>query len=347
MPLLLKDIIRILRKCAGRFTPHPIRILLEFYIRMMYGYHQYASLKRTYQVENIFLQYYKGTGDVYLSSVYLKYCEESATGKEKMRNSIFVVNGGNARRVTELFGLENVTIVTLSEVKARSLVWISRFLGHEMLGIHFLHYVSDVPMYTNFLIFLAGLNGIGFMDLYRATVFQNKDFEPPAPKWSMDEEWARNFFKKNHLTVGKTVLIAPDASSIAEGPDERFWIWLARYFRQNGYSVCTNLSMPKDKPIAGTKGVFIPYKNLASFLSLGDFFIGYRSGLCDLIASIDCKKIILYPKSMWPIFGGLGVGSTLEVFSLNKMGIARDVIEIEFKESKWDKTIAEIVKVMD
>lgn len=347
MPTLLKSILRILRKCVGRFTPPPIRILLEFYIRMVYGYHQYASLKRDYHGANIFLQYYKGTGDVYLSSAYLKYCQDSMTGEEKHRNDIFVVNGANARRVAEMFELENIAIVTLNEVKARSLVWISRFLGNELLGIHFLHYVSNVPMYTNFLIFLAGLNGIGFMDLYRATVFQDAEFTLPTPDWNMDDRSARDIFEKKHLIVGKTVLIAPEASSIAKGPDKNFWIQLVHCLRKKGYSVCTNLSKQKDRPISGTIGVFIPYEKIASFLNLGGFFVGYRSGLCDLIASIDCKKIILYPQDTWPIHKGLDIGSTIDIFSLKKMGITRDVIEMEHQEDKWDKTIADIIKVID
>lgn len=347
MPRLLKAALRILRKCAGRFTPPPIRILLEFYIRMMYGYRQYASLKRVHNGANIFLQYYKGTGDVYLSSAYLRYCQESVMEKKELQNSIFVVNGGNARRVARLFDLEDIEIVTLNEIKARSLVWISRFLGYEIPDIRILHYVSDVPMYTNFLIFLAGLNGIGFMDLYRSTVFQNKEFVLPVPQWNMDEEWVNDFFERNHLTKRKSVLIAPEASSIAKGPGEEFWMQLVRCLNECGYSVCTNLSRPNDKPIPDTTGAFIPYEKIASFLSMGGFFVGYRSGLCDLISSVECRKIILYPKSSWPIFGGLGIGPTLDIFSLNGMGLCGDAVELVFDNDKSQEILVQIIVVID
>lgn len=347
MPRLLKAALRIIRKCAGRFTPPPIRILLEFYIRMMYGYHQYASLKRVHNGANIFLQYYKGTGDVYLSSAYLKYCQESVMEKKELQNGIFVVNGSNARRVARLFELEDVEIVTLNEIKARSLVWISRFLGYEMLDIRILHYVSDVPMYTNFLIFLAGLNGIGFMDLYRAAVFQNKEFVLPVPQWHMDEKWTNDFFDKNHLTAKKTVLIAPEASSIAKGPGEEFWMQLVKCLNERGYTVCTNLSHPNGKQITGTTGVFIPYEKIASFLNLGGFFIGYRSGLCDLISSVECRKIILYPQSTWPIHKGLKIGTTIDIFSIKKIGLFQDVIEMEYQKDKWGKTITDVINLMD
>lgn len=347
MKRLLRTPVRIIRKWLGRFTPPPLRILLEFYIRITYGYRQYAGLIQKYDAAPLWLQYYKGTGDVYLSAAYLKYRNgiDQQTG-EKHEKGIFVVNGTAARRIAELFQTDGIRIVVLNETKARSLLWLVRFLGNEWLRLNILHYVDNVPMYTNFLIFLAGWNGMGFMDLYRAAVFKNENVILPEPEWDRDKKWTEDFFREHALCIGRTVLIAPLASSIAEGPGGGFWERLAAALSENGYRVCTNLSYRGAKPIPGTEGAFIPYGQLYSFLSLGGFFIGYRSGLCDLTASVPCRKVILYPPDSWPALDGLGLGSTIDIFSLKKMGFAQDVVELEYQKGKEEQTISGIIRTL-
>ena len=311
-----------------------LHILCGFFTEMAAGYGTYRKIKQKMGNVTIYLQYYRGTGDVYLSAAYLKQCEDR---RNNLGRSVFVVNGTNAHRGASLMGIESIPIIAVPEKKAYSLVRLTRFVGTEGLDIKYLHYISDYPMYTAFLITLAGLHGIGFMDLYRNTVFKGEQLKLPTPRWGMNET----------LTASKTsrerkVLLAPAANSIAEGSDILFWRGLARRLNQAGYKVYTNIAND-EKPIAGTEPVFIPYKELGSFLDDRAVFIGYRSGLCDLIASLNCKKIILYPRDSWPIVNGMNIGSTLEIFSLNKMGLCEDAIEFEYRNGEETDTLLERV----
>lgn len=202
-------------------------------------------------------------------------------------------------------------------------------------------------MYTNILISLAGFNGIGFMDLYKAAVFSTDQIELPAPGWQIDIEWGKRIFQKNHLILGNTILIAPDATSVAYEPDKDFWKNLALNLQRGGYCVCTNLANAEEKGIENTVGVWIPYTRIATFLEMGGFFIGYRSGLCDLVASLKCKKIVIYPRCCWPDRGGLGLNTTLNIFSLNKMGICDDAVELEYNAKNVDETIGNIMGALN
>lgn len=348
MRSLLRRSVRFFRKCAGRFTPPPLRILLEFCLRTEYGYRQYRRLVRKYGADTVYLQYYRGTGDVYLAAAYLKYLDEtdSRTDRERGR-SVFAVNGLSAYHVADLFRTERTQIAVLREAQARAVLRLFRFMGNESLRIRILHYMDSLPMYQCFLIFLAGLNGIGFMDLYQAAVFGNEKIALPSPAWSTDRSWTERTFQKHGLKKGRTVLLAPTARSIAEGPDDGFWEQLAQRLSAKGYCVCTNLSGPKERAVRNTIGLFIPYREIHLFLREAGTFIGYRNGLCDLVAAVSCRKIVLYPRAAWPLYDGLGVGTTLNVFSLNKMGLCDDAAELEMgTDDKWEDIYGQIGAAM-
>lgn len=307
-----------------------LHILYTFYSEVIKGYNTYKRLKLGTDGAGIFLQYYPGTGDVYLSSAYLKYRESR---QDKFRDSIFAVNGMNAYRVATLMGLEKIPVVKLSEREAFSLVHLTKFIGQDNVDIRYLHYMSDRPMYTNFFITLAGLHDIGFMDLYRDIVYDGEMFELPGPRWNRGSKFGDE---------RKRVLFAPVANSVAEGPGREFWQDLAKKIKLLGYETYTNVS-GNEEPIEGTEPVFIPYEDLAAFLNEDAVLIGYRSGLCDLAASLKCKKIILYPKSSWPAVNGLDIGSTLDIFSLNKMGLCEDAIEFEYSEKDEAQVLSGIL----
>ncbi|MCM1183101.1 MAG: hypothetical protein NC337_06990 [Roseburia sp.] len=324
---------KLLRFCISRCGL--LHIPCAFCREMIRGYRVYKRIKRRTGGAKLFLQYYPGTGDVYLSAAYLRYCEEreNAAG-----NSVFVVNGANAAGVAALTGPERIPVVALPGDKAYSLVQLTRFIGTDAVDIKYLHYMSDWPMYTSFLITLAGLHGLGFMELYREIAFDGERFELPAPRWSMGRESYPPASGRE-----RRALLAPAANSIAQGPDSLFWRELARRLKQSGYRVYTNVS-GDERPIAGTEPAFIPYKELALFLDERAVFIGYRSGLCDLAASLKCRKIILYPKSGWPVINGLRIASTLEIFSLSKMGLCEDAVELEYSEQNELQILSEILE---
>jgi hypothetical protein len=66
-------------------------------------------------------------------------------------------------------------------------------------------------------------------------------------------------------------------------------------------------------------------------------FIGVRSGLCDIISSAKCTKIILYEKE-----GLFYKSSQYDYFSLAKMGLCDDAIEIEYSDELKDECLEKI-----
>lgn len=96
----------------------------------------------------------------------------------------------------------------------------------------------------------------------------------------------------------KIVLISPDANSCSKVISELEWISFADILTLKGYYVYFNC--PPEQ-----KGRFYPYQcifpSLKELILLGnkiDLFVGYRSGLCDIIGAFcKCKQIVLYPNN--------------------------------------------------
>ena len=119
------------------------------------------------------------------------------------------------------------------------------------------------------------------------------------------------------------------------------WVWekLAIKLNDKGYVVLTNCADKKEEPIKGTKGIFIPYKDLKCFLECSGFLVAMRSGFCEVVSSIKCRKIILYaPNIYW------GEGTCTDYFSMKKMGLCEDAKELEYKGIEFENYIDEIME---
>lgn len=102
--------------------------------------------------------------------------------------------------------------------------------------------------------------------------------------------------------------------------------------------VCTNCGSPNEKEIEGTVALRFSYDISVPVIEKCGFFIGIRSGFCDVISTAKCKKIIIYqPYIFW------GEGTNLDYFSLNKNKFCNDAIEIEYEGVEFLKLIDQIV----
>lgn len=94
------------------------------------------------------------------------------------------------------------------------------------------------------------------------------------------------------VTKGNTVWIAPDANSITGFPPW-FWNMLIHALQDKGYTVFMNCGEPN---FYRAPSRILPYKACVPVLEYSGYFLGLRSGLCDIISTADCKKVILYPE---------------------------------------------------
>jgi hypothetical protein len=167
-----------------------------------------------------------------------------------------------------------------------------------------------------------------FMDTFRWFVFDFGMEMPYEPPFFSDFDYVRELFTQKALPKGRTVIIAPYANSAKMLPPW-FWEKLTRSLSQMGYKVCVNINSKTEiNPFTDIEEISFSYKESVAVLEYAGFFIALRSGLCDIVSSAKCKKIILYPEPA-AVFDYLTHRCDMEFSSLRRMGLSDDAIEIE------------------
>ncbi len=300
-------------------------------IRLMQGREIYRKIVKPYGADyRIFLCPYTGTGDIYLIGTFFRQYLRA----EKIDKYVFVVVSKACKRVADLFEIQNVTVLPDTD---KCSMLISYYMAQPDICRMDILNDSWGEIYTNPIQWIRGYRGHNFTDMFRRYVFRLPESAKPQPPRLKDErEAVYGLFCKNHFPPGKTVILSPYASTLADMPMD-FWEKLARLLQKKGYTVCTNSSGEKEPAVAGTKAVFFPLSIAPQMVECGGTFIGIRSGFCDVISSAKARKIILYDKNNW--FYNC---RAYEYFSLNGMGLCEDAVEIEFE---WNETDAVIQKI--
>ena len=141
-------------------------------------------------------------------------------------------------------------------------------------------------------------------------------------------------FNRYGLHPKKTVLIAPLSNSINQtyGTNETF-----KAFWENAYSLlikngfCIALNGVNQGQISLASGdytvVDVPLSQIIPFVEYGGFFMGARSGLCDLLGFAQCSKKVIYP------FGHPGQG--LEYLGYEEYVVNPNDYNVENVLSNW------------
>lgn len=91
------------------------------------------------------------------------------------------------------------------------------------------------------------------------------------------------------------IIISPYAISCPKCIPDEFWIKLADILITKGYNVYFNVD-DKDYFAQKYNNCFFDIKTTIAFANKCKYFIGYRSGLCDVISYFsNTKKIFIYP----------------------------------------------------
>jgi len=291
----------------------------------------YERLMENKDPRFLFLCPYPGTGDIFLIGGYLgKYME-----KHRIKNPLITVVNKSGKRILELYTAlgDSLSIAVISQEESNDLVNFMRVMRNELpclvLNDNFLRVMHRR---------LRGYKGVDFHTMFKYAVFRmeekdkimlpNMDSLPGTSKKDIEE-----FFKKEGLVPEKTAVLSPYANTISNLPI-KVWEKIAGILKEKGYVVCTNSASVNEPAIEGTKPLFIPFSIAVPVLNTAGLFIAMRSGLCDIVASSKCKKIIFYPKGY--IFGSC---STYDYFSLNAMGFCNDAVEIEFEAGDYKEIL--------
>lgn len=102
--------------------------------------------------------------------------------------------------------------------------------------------------------------------------------------------------KQCGLIKNRTILIAPDAVSCNADISDEMWIKAADICQEKGFKVFFNtndVSRFGSYPTA-----FFPLAETIQFVNDGNGFIGFRSGLCDVLAAFtSANMLLLYPNN--------------------------------------------------
>ena len=164
-----------------------------------------------------------------------------------------------------------------------------------------------------------------FTQLFRDFVFElPSDAKPQHPVLKDMDNLLQKLFEKNGLTKGKTVVLAPFSNTLLDLPQD-FWSDITKSLLEKGYSVCTNCGSDTELPIEGTTKIFVPLDQAPQFVNYAGYFVGVRSGFCDIISGSTAKKVILYYKK-----NRFYHASAYEYFNLKGMELCGDALELEF-----------------
>lgn len=291
----------------------------------------YEKLIKKYGNIPIFLCPYTGTGDIYLIGTFWKqYLKQ-----EKINNYVFLVINKACEKTAMLFDIKNTEVL---EQKIESTYLIQyHMLCPEKAKIKILN-DSWLKIHVDPLKWFRGFKGLNFKELFRKFVFELPDTaRPEAPVLKETEELIEESFHKNDLQVGNTVVLSPYSNTLADLPDV-FWNKLVEELKKEGFSVCTNGNGDTEPALKGTSCVFVPLHRAPQWIEKAGYFIGVRSGFCDIISASKAKKIILYD-ARERFFNC----SAYEYFNLKDMELCDDAVELLFDRD--DRNLSE--KIMN
>ncbi len=294
------------------------------------GKRLHERLKKKYGDIRIFLCPYTGTGDIYLIGTFWKQYME----RNPLEDYVFVVISKACEKAAMLFDIKNIEVL---QKKMESCYLIQYFmLCPDKVNLKILN-DSWAQIHTNPLEWFRGYKGLEFTPLFRKFVFDlPEEAKPEHPVFRDVREELKGTFEELELKEGHTVILSPYSNTLADLPD-RFWNQLAGRLKEMGFAVCTNSSKDTEPAVKGTIPVFFPLNTAPQWVEMAGYFIGVRSGFCDVISGARAKKVILYGAH-----DRFFNASSFEYFNLKDMGLCEDAAEIEF-ESGDEKLIEKVI----
>lgn len=328
-----------LLKCVGNLPL--LKVFAFFAVEVLGGYRIYHILRKKYGEDVCLLICpHPGTGDIYNIGLYFTPFLE----KNRIKQYTFLYRGKSEQQVGRLFGIQGDTILT--ERETIRLSRFVRFIGPQYINLIQLHHYP-YPVYANAsLANFEGYKGITFTQMFRDVALGlNEDVIPVQPHFSSITGVNEIFYKKG-LLPEKTVILAPYSSSAQVIP-LNIWEVLVEKLKKAGYSVATNCVPGKEMPVTGTVELAFEYQYAKDFLEYAGFFIGARSGFCDVVSSINCKKIILTP--LWsPLLPWLGgPGKTMRFYGMWPNYGRNDTIEIEYEGDSMERIPDKVIELFD
>lgn len=236
-----------------------------------------AEMKEKYPGCFCFLCPFSALGDIYIMMSYLPHYMQ----KHGIEQCVIGVIGNACAQVVRLFGFCSVEVFSQKNMDET----IQAAL-YEQDGQTFIPH-QDRPYVVNLAKALYSRK-ISLEQMYCCGVFglpaDTKPCEPVNFSDSADLDRIRD---------GKAVIFSPYAKSVTSFP-EAVWEQIVACCTDRGYQCFTNVA-GEEKPLPGTEAISPRIAEMKSVVERAGTFVGIRSGLCDVIRSVNARKIALYP----------------------------------------------------
>lgn len=273
---------------------------------------------------------YPGTGDAYLTGMFF----EQFIGIKGYLDYRVIVPGNGFKKILTLFGINDSNINVISIHDMNNLKNYVSYKGEGALGLDYLMYWG-LP-YQKAALF-EGYKGLSFPEMFKACTFcLSKDTEPNRMRQDISLEDAELQIKEMGLDPGNTVVVAPYANSFVKELEDKWWEELVLELQNRGFFVVTNCNGKDEKPIKNTRPVAFPYNSILPLMDVCGYFIGMRSGLCDIISASTCKKTIIYQNAI--------TSRRMDFFSLFHLNENQELKEYKFMGQQQDRLLLDILK---
>ena len=262
--------------------------VLERTKQILHADKRVKALYKTYGRDVAIIVLRGATGDAFLQLLYL----DEFIRQKKIKNYILTGDASGIKGLIQVFDVPQYVPADHYEIDC--LERYSLFCNDPDLNIHFMFTWNYVRNSFN-RCRVRMLDGFSFIDTY--TFFSlGLTGEVQYRKMHFKECDEDDHFKWKKLGAvkGRTVIISPEANSVSMLP---IWLWNAiiSELEKKNYVVLLNCDHPNGYK---AKDVFFSYYESKGFLEYCGAFLAIRSGLCDIVSTCECKKIILYPEKM-------------------------------------------------
>lgn len=233
------------------------------------------------------------TGDVFLNGLYLK----EYLRKKNIDKYVLAGDAKGLDKISKLFGVNQVEVLSFGEAEALQQCykfWLKKDVIDVFMwqgSLHFNRCQTRMHKEFNFLETYSYYTYEGLVD--------RKAWNMPAFK-SLSQDLKKKYDALG-IKKGKTVILSPFAYSVRSLPGV-FWEGVTKKIKEKGYQVLVSINPNTEiNPFDEIDSVFFPFDESEAILTYSGFFLGLRSGFCDIVSMVPCKQVILYPEEMQPI----------------------------------------------
>lgn len=138
---------------------------------------------------------------------------------------------------------------------------------------------------------------------------------------------ANEYLERHQLPRGSTAILCIDAGLTPTGNvGAEVWGRLCRRLMERGITPVANLG-PKATALTGVASLAIPLPLFRAVTLAAGYFYGVRSGICDLVCDLECRKTVVYPNTEY------GFGSVHSFAHFGKYNLAFPPHEVILDEA--------------